>query len=229
MSQIKWHNITTSSAAMVDNDAVRIIQNNDNDNEIYLNIARLSLKARQSGVYRCSSTLINMNNTITKHQEIPFIVMDSDDLFKIISSTDEPTVNDTIILTCKASVYRYSQLWWVNTRLDTDDINPVNINTMLEQKNQSIDPLIDSISLTNDQNEYSLSSTLILSSVTLNHSSLFTCEAVLLFDALKMERKEYFLNVKEITSPMIIETNMNESIIEAEYNSQTEFRCYIEG
>lgn len=232
-NQIKWYNITISSSMLNQDNDAKIIQINNETIVPYLNKSRLALKARQSGVYRCLSTLINMNNdnnhTIVKHQEIPFIVMDDEDLFKITSSTNEPTVNDTIILTCKASVYRYSQLWWVNTRLDTDVINPVNVNTMLEQKNQSNDPLIESISLSNDQNEYSLSSTLILTSVTLNHSSLFTCEAVLLFDALKIERKEFFLDVKEITSPIIIETNMNESIIEEEYNSQTELRCYIEG
>ncbi|KAH9412601.1 hypothetical protein DERP_006563 [Dermatophagoides pteronyssinus] len=174
-NQIKWYNITTLSSMLNQDNDAKIIQINNETIVPYLNKSRLALKARQSGVYRCLSTLINMNNdnnhTIVKHQEIPFIVMDDEDLFKITSSTNEPTVNDTIILTCKASVYRYSQLWWVNTRLDTDVINPVNVNTMLEQKNQSNDPLIESISLSNDQNEYSLSSTLILTSVTLNHSS----------------------------------------------------------
>ncbi|KAH7643343.1 vascular endothelial growth factor receptor 3 [Dermatophagoides farinae] len=233
ITKITWFNITTSSSTTINDNDARIIEIDDGNETTkvsYLNMARLSLKARQSGVYRCFSSLRHMNDTIMKHQEIPFIVMDAEDLFEIRPSTDEPTVNDTIILTCKASVYRYSQLWWVNTRLDTDIINPINVNTMLEQKNQSTsDPLIESMNLSNDQNEYSLSSTLTLSSVTLNHSSLFTCEAVLLFDALKTERKEFFLNVKEITPPIIIETNMNESIIEAEYNSQTELRCYIEG
>ena len=38
--------------------------------------------------------------------------------FSILSSTDEPTVMDDIILTCKASVYNYTDLNWIRKPLE---------------------------------------------------------------------------------------------------------------
>lgn len=44
---------------------------------------------------------------------MPFLVMDSEETFSVTSSTDEPTINDTIVITCKASIIEYEQLHWV--------------------------------------------------------------------------------------------------------------------
>lgn len=77
----------------------------------YLNESVLQIgAANQAGVYRCSAQ--NKYKTVQHHQ-MPFLVMDAEETFSVISSTDEPTINDTIIVTCKASLIEYEQIEWV--------------------------------------------------------------------------------------------------------------------
>ncbi|CAG2106712.1 unnamed protein product, partial [Medioppia subpectinata] len=75
----------------------------------------VSVIANQSGAYRCFAT---NDNTTTIHSQISFIVTDAINGFSIISSTDEPTVREDISLTCKASVYNYTELNWIRKPLD---------------------------------------------------------------------------------------------------------------
>ncbi|CAG2114602.1 unnamed protein product, partial [Medioppia subpectinata] len=75
----------------------------------------LQVIANQSGAYRCFAT---NDNITTIHSQISFIVTDAINGFSIISSTDEPTVREDISLTCKASVYNYTELNWIRKPLD---------------------------------------------------------------------------------------------------------------
>lgn len=77
----------------------------------YLNISTLHIgRATRSGVYRCSA--VNKYR-IVSHSQLHFVVMDAEEMFAVTSSTDEPTINDTIIVTCKASLVEYESIRWI--------------------------------------------------------------------------------------------------------------------
>lgn len=100
-------------------------------------------------------------------------------------STDEATVNDTVMITCKASIFRYSKIWWTFGE---------NAQKRIEENLSNRSNLI----LSNLVNQYSLSSTIMFDSVTLNDSTSYTCNAVSRFDIEKLEKKNYYLNVESI-------------------------------
>lgn len=169
----------------------------------YLNESVLQIgAAHQAGVYRCSAQ--NKYKTV-QHYQMPFLVMDSEETFSVTSSTDEPTINDTIVITCKASIIEYEQVHWVT------------VPNQLSHKSET----------TTSNNTFSLSSSILLRLVQINDSSIFECAATRRSG--ESERKHIYLTVKNVSSPSFVDTNLDNEIIEKEYNSQFELRCYING
>lgn len=112
--QDDWINISSimdESVLNVSNQAVML--NDLNQGKPYLNMSKLQIgTALHLGIYRCSS--LNIYKGV-QHRQTPFLVMDSDELFSVTSSTDEPTINDTIVLTCKASLIQFEDIDWIIT------------------------------------------------------------------------------------------------------------------
>ena len=106
----RWVNLTFGETATSNNVSVHL-ENTMPHQRRYLNETTLRLgSALQSGFYRCSA--LNKYKSV-QHYQVPFLVMDSDEIFSVTISTDEPTINDTIIITCKASVIEYEQIHWI--------------------------------------------------------------------------------------------------------------------
>ncbi|KPM07133.1 hypothetical protein QR98_0056180 [Sarcoptes scabiei] len=99
-NEINWENVTSSG---IESNSARTLSNMPSP---YMSVSTLKLIAHSSGIYRCSSFHFDdSHEPIAKFEEISFVVMDSNSTFSFSSSTEEPTVDDTVVLTCKASFY----------------------------------------------------------------------------------------------------------------------------
>ncbi|KAJ6224976.1 hypothetical protein RDWZM_003521 [Blomia tropicalis] len=202
--QDDWINISSimdESVLNVSNQAVML--NDLNQGKPYLNMSKLQIgTALHLGIYRCSS--LNIYKGV-QHRQTPFLVMDSDELFSVTSSTDEPTINDTIVLTCKASLIQFEDIDWIIT-------SPEHLK-LIRPKTTNL---------------YSVTSTVLLTSVQLNDSGTFTCMAKRRGSS-QYDQKDVVLIVKNVSSPMIMDTNMENKLIEKDFSSQFELRCYVSG
>lgn len=89
------------------------------------------------------------------------------------------------MITCKASIFRYSKIWWSFGENEKKRIE----ENLSNRSNLAMSNLV---------NQYSLSSTIIFDSVALNDSTSYSCNAVSRFDNEKIEKKNYYLNVESI-------------------------------
>lgn len=102
---------------VTENGALVRLQESAQKQALYLNESRLEVTSPlQSGVYRCSA---ENKYKGPQHYQVPLLVMDSEEIFSVTLSTDEPTINDTIIVTCKASVLVYEQIHWITIAIHT--------------------------------------------------------------------------------------------------------------
>lgn len=157
---------------------------------------------------------------------------DADQLFSCVTSTDEPTVNENITLTCKASLFKYKYVAWIVKHYeDGTDGHQSHTEYVFH----------------NETNHYSLTSTLHLNAISFADSGIYTCHAIRR-DSEKTERKEVLVNVESmnfikfihfaliffifhqaVAAPLIVESNLNNKVIEQAASSRIELRCFVSG
>ena len=165
----RWRNVTECSEIDDENKQNFCFDKVLSKHPNYLNSSMLNInRAKTTGVFRCSS--IN-HYDIIKHYQTPFIVTDDNDgFFNVIQTPEEPTTNDTVVLTCRASVFFYKTVFWKSADLG-----------LVEQKF--------------DNSSLSVSSTIVLKNAKPENSHLYICEAISRI-AGEVENKSIYLSIK---------------------------------
>ncbi|RWS16679.1 Vascular endothelial growth factor receptor 3-like protein [Dinothrombium tinctorium] len=208
-SKSEWSNPFDNKTA--NNELIASDLDNYGNRTIFQSV--LNFTAHETGVYRCKAQ--NLNGTVKKDHLI--IINDfGEKAFSMRSSTDEAVEMSNITLTCEASSFNYSDLFW-----------------SFQDQNLSIFHLKDKFSnflIKNSSTSYSIRSEVYLNRISKANNGRYFCNATPRSKTIEADHVEFLsLNVTQAEAPKIIRTNMKGQVITAAQSTGNRFDCFVSG
>ncbi|GFS73630.1 vascular endothelial growth factor receptor 2 [Nephila pilipes] len=198
-NNINWKNVDEGDI----NNNTQWFMNVDEENVWSL----LNVTARSSGYYKC----VSQNEMGIAEEETSFIVSDIRNGFDIEAQSSSPLEMSPFFITCKASSDLFRDLYW---RWTPRFWNESNLNIPEEL-------------LIKSKTSTSMTLTINLENIYLNHTGNYTCFAISKNKGIT-EEKSAFIHVLEIQKPVFLNTNWDTEITAAP-NSVLELNCSVEG
>lgn len=130
-------------------------------------------------------------------------------MFYLEASTEEPTINETIMVKCKASVFDYEQVWMeIRYAHGKDSANRPKMFNATGRLSLMTMMTIEAV-------QYSDSGTILC------HARKRKSETI--------EARLLQLNIKDVTPPALLDSNLANNVIEKVANEEIELKCLVTG